>query len=181
MAVILEHLDLMKENEKLYSSRLLNRQIKSVMFSTCQQLAVKFLSEFEKLFRKRQRSLWPVCFSAMLLLCLVIEQAQTLADAHVQVMKSSEPDSLVGLENEPRESCQNLDRTVYAQLTHVFHTIYRTKKEERDGSNPFRDIEGDEDAGFDEAAMAMIRELKERALNRKEFNSGIKKSTKIFS
>lgn len=117
----------------------------------------------------------------MLLLCLVIEQVQTLVDAHIQVMKSSEPDLLVGLENEPKESCQILDTTVYEQLAHIFHTIYRTKKEERDGCNPFGDLQMEEDAGFDEASMAMIRELKDRALNCKILRSEIEKSSDICS
>lgn len=160
---ILEHLGRDKENEKLYSSRLLHRQMKSIVYMACKRLVNDFLMELEKLFRKRQRALWPICFAAMLLLCLAIEQVQTLADTYVQALKSSEPETLVALEDDPRKSCRNLEETVYEQMKLVFHAIFRTTKGDKDGLNPFGgEFNGGEEAGFDNAAMRMIEEIKEK-------------------
>jgi len=165
-ATILQSLGVETEDGKLYSSRLLNRQIKSIIFNACRQLTNKFLAELEKLMKKRQKFLWPICFSSMLILCLAIEQVQTLVDAHIQVIRSSDPESLIGLEEEPRDSCQVLDRIVYGQLVHLFHTIYRTQKVEKDGLNPFgEEFKGGVEAGFDPATIMMIQKVKDEVIS----------------
>jgi hypothetical protein len=166
-AVILARLRWDHEDGKRYSSRLLNRQMKSIIYNTCQDLTSRFLIELEKLFKKRQRSLWAITFAAMILVCTAIEQVQTITDAHVQVVKSTEPNVLARLDNEPRESCSQLDDTVYGQLNYIFHTIYRTTKGERNGLNPFTEkFSGNDEEGFDDAAMSMVREIQQNGLDK---------------
>jgi len=59
-----------------------------------------------------------------------------------------------------------MDDIPCAQLTHLFHALYRTSKGETGGLNPFKDDPSKlKEYGFDNAGIAMIREIKERVLN----------------
>jgi len=150
----------------LYSSRLLNLQIKSIVLNTCEKLIAVILMDLEKVMRKRQRKLWPICFTSILLLSFVMEQAQNLVYTHIQVAGSSGPSSMAGHQNELHESCGVLEEAVYGQLTYIFHALYRTSKDENGGLNPFGDhFTAANEPGFDDAAMNMIDEIKEKALD----------------
>ena len=46
---------------------------------------------------------------------------------------------MVGMEDEPQKACQELEDGPCAQLTHLFHALYRTGKRDSGGLNPFRD------------------------------------------
>jgi hypothetical protein len=144
---------------------LLNRQIKHAFYEINRKLTHRVFTELEKVIRSRQRSSWPIYFSAMLILSLCIEKVQVLADSHVNAAKSSDPGSLAGLEDEPKNTCQKLDDIPFGQLVHIFHTLFRTVKGDSRGLNPFRDgFERGVEEGFDEAAISMVQEIKKDAL-----------------
>ncbi|KAF4632197.1 hypothetical protein G7Y89_g5925 [Cudoniella acicularis] len=66
------------------------------------------------------------------------------------------PEHLVG---EPQKTCQALENLPFAQLSHLFHTIYRTAQVEKGGLNPFRsELASNE---FDEPTKAMIRSFRD--------------------
>ena len=95
------------------------------------------------------------------MLSLCIERVQVLADAHVEAAKSSDPHSLAGLEDEPRNTCRNLDENLFGQLVNIFHTLFRTAKGESGGLNPFRDgFDSGTEEGFDETTMRMVYEIR---------------------
>lgn len=153
---------------QMYSSRLLNRQFKSVIFGICQKLINLVLGELEKALRKRQRETWPSCFIGILLLCATIEEIQYLIYSHTSVAKSSQdPGPLDRLENEPHASCNFLDEAVYGQLIYVFHALFRTSKGQKGGLNPFgAEFRREDEPGFDDddAVMEMIQEIKEKVM-----------------
>jgi hypothetical protein len=159
--LLLEHLQIKDSTSDYFHSRLLNRQIKHTFWEIVRKLTHRVLTELEKVIRSRQRSSWPICFAAMLILSLCIEKVQILADAHVEAAKSSEPQSLAGLEDEPRNTCQTLDENLFGQLVNIFHTLFRTAKGESGGLNPFRDgFDSRTEEGFDEATMRMVYEIR---------------------
>jgi hypothetical protein len=95
-----------------------------------------------------------------------MEQVQSLVYTHIQVAGSSGPGSLAGHQNKLHEPCDLLEEAVYGQLTYVFHALYRTSKGENGGLNPFGDyFTADNEPGFDNAAINMIGEIKEKALS----------------
>lgn len=163
--LLLNHLQIEDSTSEYFHSRLLNRQIKHAFYEINRKLTHRVLNELEKVIRSRQRSSWPICFAAMLILSLCIEKVQVLADAHVEAAKSSETQPLTGLEDELRNICQRLDEVLFGQLVHVFHTLFRTSKGDSGGLNPFRDgFECGVEDGFDEGAMRMVQETRNGVL-----------------
>lgn len=95
-----------------------------------------------------------------------MEQMQTLAGAHVQAARVGQPGSIAELGKEPQQYWETVEGMPYAQLTHLFHTLYRTGKGDTGGLNPFReDFASRTDVSFDEIAMAMISEMKKKVMD----------------
>jgi hypothetical protein len=146
---------------EFYSSRLLNRQLKHITFKICRDLTFKFLSKLEKAVRSRDKTFWPIFFASMILLCSTIEHDQILLNAHVQTARVAQPDAVLGMDEEPQKACLDLEEGPCAQLTHLFHALFRTGKRDSGGLNPFRDeFELNTEKHFDAASMTMIREIK---------------------
>jgi len=71
------------------------------------------------------------------------------------------------MEEEPQKACQDLEDGPCAQLTHLFHALYRTGKRDSGGLNPFRDgFEMDAEKHFDAAGMMMIRDIKKNVFDK---------------
>jgi hypothetical protein len=169
--MILYHIQTKYPAVEFYSSRLLNRQLKYVTFKLCRQLATKALSKLEKAVRGRDKSFWPIYFASMVLLCSTVEHDQILLNAHIQTARAAQPDTLAGLDDEPQKACQDLEDGPCAQLTHLFHALYRTGKRDSGGLNPFRDeFELNSEKHFDDAAMTMIREIKKNVFEKGEIS-----------
>ncbi|PMD37324.1 hypothetical protein L207DRAFT_73683 [Hyaloscypha variabilis F] len=167
--MILYHTQTKYPSVEFYSSRLLNRQLKHITFKLCRQLAFKALSKLEKAVRSRDKGFWPIYFVSMILLCSTIEHDQILLNAHIQTARAAQPDMMVGMEDEPQKACQELEDGPCAQLTHLFHALYRTGKRDSGGLNPFRDeFELNAEKHFDAPAMAMIREIKKNVFEKAE-------------
>lgn len=106
----------------------------------------------------------------MVLLASTIEHDQILLNAHMQTARQSGMGVGEGLEEEPGKACQELEDGPLAQLTHLFHALYRTGKRDSGGLNPFRDeFEMNSERHFDEGAMAMVRNLKRNCFEKGEF------------
>lgn len=105
----------------------------------------------------------------MILLCSTIEHDQILLNAHIQTARAAQPDTLIGMGHEPQKACLDLEDGPCAQLTHLFHALYRTGKRDSGGLNPFRDeFELNSEKHFDGAAMTMIREIKKNVFEQRE-------------
>ncbi|KAH9215926.1 hypothetical protein DL95DRAFT_388239 [Leptodontidium sp. 2 PMI_412] len=166
---ILTHLQIDSPASQLYSSRILNRQTKALSYHTSRIMTTKVLSQLEKTMRSRDKSLWPTCFAAMLLLAYCMEQMEILARAYIQAAKMGDPESKAAVGNEPEEYCEMVDGGPYAQLSHLFHALYRTGKADNGGLNPLReDFGGQDDAGFDGVAIKMICGVREKVLGNVE-------------
>lgn len=159
---------LMTVSAQVYTSRLLSRQSKGIFYNIATKYAQEVLTLLEKFIRSRERSTWPVCFAAMLLLCVCIERlqmvsvAQTVFDIDSQREKSGD---------EPYKSCKAMDDLAFGQLVHIFHTLYRTHKVDQGGFNPFVSAqETTSESGFNEAAKTMIREMKEKSFGNGMFH-----------
>jgi hypothetical protein len=167
--MILYHIQTKYPSVEFYSSRLLNRQLKHITFKLCRQLAHKFLSKLEKAVRSRDKGFWPIYFASMILLCSTIEHDQILLNAHIQTARAANQLSGIGtrMDEEPLKACQELEDGPCAQLTHLFHALYRTGKRDSGGLNPFRDeFELNAEKHFDSASMGMIREIKKNIFDK---------------
>ncbi len=91
-----------------------------------------------------------------------MEQCQVLAKTHFEAARTTE----LGLVGEPQLYCGMVDKMPYAQFAHLFHALYRTEKGDTGGLNPFREnFAAGKDNMFDDAAMIMVQEVKERILD----------------
>jgi hypothetical protein len=66
--------------EPIPSSKLLQRQLKSLMHMLCREQVKVTLSVFDEYSEKQSVALWSVCFCVMLILCLCIEDIQLALD-----------------------------------------------------------------------------------------------------
>lgn len=97
-----------------------------------------------------------------------MEQMEVLAEAHVHAARMAMRDlaSKAKVEKELVEYCEAVDGGLYSQLVHLFHGLYRTGKADNGGLNPLRpDFGAQDDAGLDQAAMTMIRGVRENVMN----------------
>lgn len=157
---VLDQLDIKRSDANIYSSRLLNLQIKKVTYDFARRTTTSALGQLEKLMRGRDRAMWPVCFAAILLLFISMEEISVLTYAHLAAVRVAE-DPLAGLENEPDRSFQELYDMAYVQLTDLFHALYRTAKgNSASGVNPFSNDPQNE-LGFDDVSMAFVEDIKE--------------------
>ncbi|KAK0123923.1 hypothetical protein ONS95_008913 [Cadophora gregata] len=175
---ILSHLQIESPADQLYSSRILNRQTKALSYHISRLMMTRVLSQLEKTMRSRDKSFWPICFAAMLLLTYCMEQMEVLAGAHVQAARLGDQEARAAVEKEPREYCAMVDVGPFAQLSHLFHALYRTGRADSGGLNPLReDFESRDIAGFDDAATNMIRTMREKTMKNVEM---LKEQNKPF-
>ena len=101
--------------ESIRSSRLLARQLKSLMHLLHKEQLKGTLSSFDNYMRKRSVALWPVCFCVMLILCLCTEDIQTAVD-NIMLHESQTFDE--GRLN--HHICSKVE-VPYHHLTRIFH------------------------------------------------------------
>ncbi|KAH7388962.1 hypothetical protein BKA64DRAFT_126310 [Cadophora sp. MPI-SDFR-AT-0126] len=163
---MLPHLKIEPLADQLYSSRILNRQTKALSYHISRLMTTKVLAQLEKTMRSRDKSLWPTCFAAMLLLAYCMEQMEVLVGAHVHAARIGNPEARAAVATETEEYCGMIDDGPFAQLSHLFHALYRTRRADTGGLNPLGKESGSRDeVGFDDAAMKMIRDMREKVMN----------------
>lgn len=144
------------EIEQHFSSRLLNRQIKSAMNVLHQQLNAKVLDTLQTEMKRMSQGFWAIAFSTIVVLSLCIEEFQIAVawyTAHAMTLPtSSRKASKHGL-----EICRQLDLT-HKAFADIFHEVYGTHKKAK--NNP---ILGDREscARLDDKAASMVREVRE--------------------
>lgn len=163
-------MDLMTDPGKVYTSRLLNHQTKGIFHRLAMTYTQEIFTMLEKLTRSRDRSAWPICFASMLILCVCMERLQMLAVGQTAFARSENQETIP--EDEPQKTCHAMEDIPFGQLTHIFHVIYRTHKNEQHSFNPFVRgwISGDIPP-FDRAAMKMVSEIKEKVFENCAFLS----------
>jgi len=130
-------------------SRLLERQIKCVMLKIQSELLKETLDQLEKCLRSRTVDSWPTSFAVILLLCICAEEMQTAAISAVttEVADGATPPAAT----DATRACIDVEEVVASRLQPLFHDIYKTQKEPREGGfNPLRDGPLDERLGRDE-------------------------------
>jgi hypothetical protein len=158
-----------EELESYLSSRLLNRQIKYVIYKIQQELTASVLEGLEKLLRSRARDSWAPSFCTILVLSLCIEHIETAADIFVVCDIAKEANG--GFQSEYRrdqssEACSELDNYPFRQCTQLFHDIFKSHREYNGGGkeafNPLMsDVKMDENSGWDQATREMILSIRQ--------------------
>ena len=144
-------------------SKLLNLQIKFILFRIAQELAYEILAGLEKILRSRTKDSWPVSLCTILLLCMCIEEIRVrqIRSAGIDHFNGKEPST----ENLGIEACRTLENSSLKAITGIFHDIYKTNRSPADGGareggfNPLRQAladGGDLNFGLDEAARYMV-------------------------
>lgn len=132
--------------------RLVNIQIKHMMYSLIRETYLDVLEELEKELRPKDPALWAPTFCCIMILCMCAEMVQTTADFRIVNALDDKNKSTSGLDkngNSPSRDdsidvCRKLDDLPIANVASIFHLIYKTAKL-RDGSkreesfNPIRD------------------------------------------
>lgn len=130
-------------HDEYLSSRLLNRQIKHQMHELHCELTASVLESLEHSLRARTIDHWAPSFSAILIICLCIENLQTAADTMVVCDMLIEDES-EGLERtQSMKACAALEQSPFAQCKNLFHDIYKSQNQEieggrKSGFNPLR-------------------------------------------
>lgn len=150
--------------EPFLSSRLLNRQMKYVMYKLQREILREVLDGLEKSVRQRTKDSWGPSLCTILLLSLCIENLQTAADTFVvyDIQKAIREGFVSYFSREQSSAaCLALENHPFEQYTRLFHDIYRTHKEsggaKEGGFNPFRLIESNKETGLDKATDEMAR------------------------
>jgi len=132
--------------------RLINIQLKHVMYSMIRETYVEVLEELEKDLRLKGPALWAPTFCCILVLCMCAEMVQITSDLRVVNALDDMSKSTDGLDKNGNSAsredsidvCRKLDDLPLASAESSFHLIYKTVKlkdgSKRDrGFNPIRD------------------------------------------
>jgi hypothetical protein len=142
----------MELNYKNPNMRLINIQVKHVMYSLIRDTYLAVLEELEKNLRPKEPKLWAPTFCCILILCMCAEMVQITSDLRVVNALDDISHSTNWLDrngnsasrDDSIEVCRNLDDRPIATAENNFHTIYKMTKLKDDskwgqGFNPIRD------------------------------------------
>jgi hypothetical protein len=147
------------------TSRLLNRQIKFIMYRLQRDLTGKVLNGIENAMKSRRQDLWGPSFCATMVLCLCIEKLQSAADTFVvcdMYLKDNEPEYS---RSQSAKACLALDEYPFQACTELFHFAYRSNSgasgcRGEQGFNPLRVLAGSSaGTGLDAPTEAMARSI----------------------
>jgi hypothetical protein len=131
--------------------RLINIQLKHVMYSLIRETYVEVLEELEKDLRPKEPALWAPTFCCILILCMCAEMVQITSDFRVVNALDDMSKSTDGLDKNGNSAsredsidvCRKLDDLPLASAESSFHLIYKTIKlkdglKREQGFNPIR-------------------------------------------
>jgi hypothetical protein len=142
----------MELNIQTPNLRIINIQIKHVMYSLIRDKYLEVLEELEKDLRPKDLTLWAPNICCILILCMCAEMVQITSDYRVvsaldDMLRSS--DGLDKNGNRPSRVdsfnvCRELDELALASAESNFHVIYKSIRlkegpEREQGFNPIRD------------------------------------------
>lgn len=156
-ASIVKELNIQCSPSESFSSRMLDRQMKQILYSLNRIVINRLLANLEKLIRGRKASSWTVCFCTILMLSFSMEQVQIQTWFHVRSLKSILP----WQKQIPIAACLVLDKLPFSQFSHLFHSIYRTTQADKGGLNPlYGTFKSHHEDLFDATAMNLIRTIR---------------------
>lgn len=123
----------------------LRYQVRWVLQNLAQELLPVLLGDLEKVYRNRDKTIWPVAFASTIIVFMCVEQVQALAFEHL---------------DNPFEYAAQVDSGPIARIMQSFHLRYRTFRHDSVGLNPFSDsFSFADEPGFDTMAKRMIHDV----------------------
>ena len=111
-----------QEESKQYSSRVPDRQIKSILYLEALKVLERILRQLEKAIRGRDISSWPQTFASIVLLCFSMEIVHSQAATYVstslamsKVPNFTDPDHHYAAVKHGIDICETLERNAFAQ------------------------------------------------------------------
>ncbi len=162
----LQHTNMVPQNTSWVTTRVLNRQIKSMLDELLLKEMQALFDSFSKSLKPKSRKEWAPCTAAFLVLCLFMEAVEAAADTFVisqneiSIRNRSKPEY-------KREFalalCKDIDNLPFKQFAYQFHQIYQTHS--RDAAtkafNPLVDETLIQQGDLDGAGVEMVGALKE--------------------
>ncbi|KAI1074488.1 hypothetical protein F5B20DRAFT_436179 [Whalleya microplaca] len=162
----LQHTNMVPKNNPWLTTRVLNRQVKSMMDELLLKEMQALFDTFSKSLKPKSRKEWAPCLAAFLVLCLFMEAVETAADTFVisqneiSIRNRSKPeykrDFALAL-------CKEIDNMPFKQFAYQFHQIYQThtKDSATKAFNPLLDENIVQQGELDPAAVELVAGLRE--------------------
>jgi hypothetical protein len=147
------------------SPKLITRQVKYEVYILVLEKTDEVLQGLEKELMKFKKGSWGNCFCVIMLLFMCAEMVQVLADLKVVHELRSNPGGPDLSRGTSIEVCRKLDVRPIRQCMEMFHTIYRSHKQNTNQKmerafNPLRDgIRIDPKEGIDESMLDLVRDI----------------------
>ncbi|CAJ2506099.1 Uu.00g002290.m01.CDS01 [Anthostomella pinea] len=164
--ISLQHTNMVPQNNPWVTTRVLNRQVKSMLDEMLLKEMQALFDTFSKSLKPKSKREWAPCLAAFLVLCLFMEAVETAADTFVvsqneiAIRNHSAPeysrDFALGL-------CREIDNMPFKQFAYQFHQIYQTHSRDA-ATRPFNPLLDDSFAlqgELDAPAMEMVHGLKQ--------------------
>lgn len=162
----LQHTNLVPQNTNFVTTRVLNRQVKSMLDELLLKEMQGLFDSFSRSLKPKSRKEWAPCAAAFLVLCLFMEAVETAADTFVisqneiSIRNRSKPE----YKREFALSlCKEIDNLPFKQFAYQFHQIYQTHSKDAatKAFNPLVDETLIQQGELDNAAIEMVVALKE--------------------
>ncbi|KAF7548423.1 hypothetical protein G7046_g8681 [Stylonectria norvegica] len=154
------------QNNSNVTSRVLSRQIKSIVDEMMMREVSQLFELFNKSLKPKSRREWAPCLAAFLVLCLFMEAVEVSADVFVVAENKVSMDN--GSQPEYKRSlaldiCKEVENMPFKQFAYQFHQVYQTHSKDANTKsfNPIFDPSFAEKGELDPAAIEMASELTE--------------------
>ena len=149
------------------TSRLLNRQIKTIIDDLMQKEMVKIFDDFSRSLKSKSKKEWAPCLAAFLVLCLFMESIESATDLFVisenEISLNQTPPSLSFDRKDAREVNREIENMPFKQFAFQFHQVFMTHTKDASAKafNPLIDNSILESDDLDEQAKEMTRSLRD--------------------
>ena len=142
------------------SSRVLNRQLKSIMNSISKELANFVLSGLERTLRSRDKSAWGATFCAVLVLSLYMEYVQMASDMFFVFGRRMTGSTFKYTRDQSLDDRKQID-DLLAKLAGLFHEAWKSSSSRKTSLNPMRaHLEGaDNILNLDHATISIVQSM----------------------
>ncbi|KAG5945240.1 hypothetical protein E4U53_006745 [Claviceps sorghi] len=157
---------LVPQNTLWVTSRVLARQVKSLIDELIMREMDHIFDAFSKALRARHRREWAPCTAAFLVLCLYMEAVETTAENFALAQneirrRNTSPPEYAG--DFARGVCRELENMPFKQFAYRFHSIFQTHNQDAvtKSFNPLFDDGFMERGELDGPAADMVTSLRE--------------------
>jgi hypothetical protein len=169
---------------QVLTSTLLNLQIKQAMQHLLRDMTISVLESLEKamLVIPQTHDAWADNFCVVLILCMYIEAVQVASDSCAMAAHRKDPTCTLSR----TDICRKLDHEPFRQLTHLFHTAFKTTRakahpKSKLGFNPIQYGLPNAGEGITPQMRTLVNEIKQiMTAHRKGLSSKIIQSTANF-